>query len=441
MDVLLRECLEYFRARPVYRKLFGKIREKYISLGHLGGTVVLRGLSMEEKRQLGGFLQKDFTENQTVSVSASLMDKALKSSRFDSLSWEEILEGYYGETLIGKKERKRIEAEKCGEYFQKILENSTGESAVNWLSYVLEEHAEGYQTLMQQYNERPQELQMVLKNVMEAAEKLSTYREPFAVKHTETDDAKTEQKKELLPVFAAQITGNPHYFDEGTTAEKLLSAFLKWYLGDAVSVELSGAEFKKELLYRAGILKDELSNDVLSYGIHAWKNDGNVHAGIEGFVREGEILKLTLKTLGGLGDIRGEGNNVYIVENPAVFSSLVERYPQFTFVCGNGQPKLAVLILLDKLSEHHTLYYAGDFDPEGLQIATRLKLRYGERLKLWNYRVDLYEKYTSEVLLTDPRLHKLEKIHLPELQGIKEIMRRKKRAAYQEAMLGEYICE
>ena len=73
----LAECLDYFRQRPVYEKLFQKFREKYASLGHMGGKVVLSGLTLEEKQQLGGFLQKDYTENKTVTVSAELLEKRL----------------------------------------------------------------------------------------------------------------------------------------------------------------------------------------------------------------------------------------------------------------------------------------------------------------------------------------------------------------------------
>lgn len=59
--------------------------------------------------------------------------------------------------------------------------------------------------------------------------------------------------------------------------------------------------------------------------------------------------------------------------------------------------------------EEHEFYYAGDFDPEGLLIAQRLK--------------------------------KLERVRFSELQEIKELMLREKKAAYQEAMMGEYLCE
>lgn len=55
---LLEECMLYFKARPVYKKLFLKIRDKYTSLGRFGGTALLTSLSREEKSQLGGGLSK-----------------------------------------------------------------------------------------------------------------------------------------------------------------------------------------------------------------------------------------------------------------------------------------------------------------------------------------------------------------------------------------------
>ena len=48
---LLEECMLYFKARPVYKKLFLKMRDKYAGLGHFGGTAMLTSLSREEKSQ------------------------------------------------------------------------------------------------------------------------------------------------------------------------------------------------------------------------------------------------------------------------------------------------------------------------------------------------------------------------------------------------------
>ena len=51
-------------------------------------------------------------------------------------------------------------------------------------------------------------------------------------------------------------------------------------------------------------------------------------------------------------------------------------------------------------------------------IAQKLKIRYGERLKLWKYEADLYETYLSEVELSDRRMKKLEQVSVQELQEI-----------------------
>ena len=79
-----------------------------------------------------------------------------------------------------------------------------------WLKEVLENHGNGYEILMQQYRENPEGLRDILKNIMKAYQQICIIR-----------------KKTALAVFAAQVTGNPHYFDAGKTAERLLILFLK----------------------------------------------------------------------------------------------------------------------------------------------------------------------------------------------------------------------
>lgn len=75
-----KECRAYFLERSVYKKLFAKIQEKYAGIGHFGGTFLLDDLTKEEKEQLGGFLQKDFSGQKNVRVTAKQMEKALQSS-------------------------------------------------------------------------------------------------------------------------------------------------------------------------------------------------------------------------------------------------------------------------------------------------------------------------------------------------------------------------
>lgn len=418
------EALEYFQSRSVYEKLFQRLKEKYESLGKMGGTVVLTDLTLEEKNQLSGFFQKDYTEKEKVSISCSAMEKALENSRFSGVSVEALLTGYFGAPLCSKRELRSQEQEEKEQYFQGLLQNTASSEAKGWLQRVLTEKKEGYLLFMQQYREDRDALSVLWQQVEQAIFALPV--------------VKNKEQKELLAVFAARITGDPHAFDEGTRGEKLLSAFLRSYLDVQEETKDFGAEYKGRLFYEAGILRDPMSRDVLAYGIRGWKRDGELHPGLEGFWQSGEPVKMTLQTLSGLGQAASafpEAQEVYVVENPAVFSVLVEKYPRRACLCGNGQVNQAVLALMDLLAGTGILYYAGDFDPEGLLIAQRLKKRYGQGLRLWNYRVDWYETYLSEVRLDDVRLKKLAQVCQTELLPLKEAMCRERRAAYQEAML------
>lgn len=419
---LLEECMLYFKARPVYKKLFLKMRDKYAGLGRFGGTVLLTSLSREEKNQLGGFFQKDYTINKTITISADLMERCLASSKFAGLTWELILETYFEEPLQVKREIELAESKRREDYFAEILERISDESGREWLHCVLTEKKEGYLLIMQLYKENPEELRNVLNYVTAGIAKLKVFQE--------------KKQKELLPVFSANITGNPHYFDEGKTGEKLLFHYLKERNFVLKQEGLSKVEYKNRIYYEAGILKDEVSNDALAYGIHGWRMEGGLHKGIEGFFESQEPVKLTLQTIGRLEKICGQSQQVYVVENPAVFSVLIREHPEWTVICGNGQLRLAVLVLMDKFMGDTVFWYAGDFDPEGLLIAQKLKLRYGDRLNLWKYEVNLYETYLSEVELSDRRIKKLKQVYIQELQEIKEVMCKKRRAAYQESMIG-----
>ena len=210
--------------------------------------------------------------------------------------------------------------------------------------------------------------------------------------------------------------------------------------GESGKMEDFRAEEKAALFYRAGLLKDELSNHVLVYGISGAEKDGRPHKGILGYLEQREPLHLSLLTLGKLARVSPQtGKRVYIVENPAVFAVLAKAWPDAAIVCGNGQTRLATLVLLDLFGSDTEFWYAGDYDPEGLLIAQRLKERYGERLHFWQYRREFYEKYRSDVEISDRSIKKLDRVYREELQDIKQAMKRQKKAAYQEAMLGEYL--
>ena len=186
-------------------------------------------------------------------------------------------------------------------------------------------------------------------------------------------------------------------------------------------------------------MKRNLHNTVLLYGVQAFLKDGTAHMGLDGFYRMREPLQCTLQTLYRLERVSG-GEDVYVVENPAVFAALVSRYPEQAFVCTNGQLRLSALILLDLLSRDSRLYYAGDYDPEGLGIAQRLKDRYGSRLELWEYEPDYYLRAGAadrlqQGTIAPERMKKLDKLRDVQLVEIADRIRLYEQAAYQYSML------
>lgn len=441
----LEECIQYFRQRKIYDRLLGEVADKYQSLGHFGGRVQLSGLSTEDCRQLGGFFQKDYEGQKTVTISAAAMEKALADSRFAGLSWEEILQGYFGEELVGRKERKLQQDAERERYFAEIIETIPESPGSLWLGQVLQEKGEGYLLLMKHYREQPEKLRGSLLLLLQAIPRLPVLA--------------AEGKRyshELLAVFAAETTGDPHFFDAGNLGEQLLVCFLKscfWesllrnfsdspYSSSRSLGEMTALEEKAALFYGAGLLKDELSNHVLVYGISGIGKAGVLHRGIFGYLEQCEPLHLTLMTLGKLAQVVPRtGKRVYIVENPAVFAVLVKAWPNAAIVCGNGQLRLAALVLLDLFDEDTQFWYAGDYDPEGLLIAQKLKERYGERLRFWQYHREFYEKYRSDVEISDRSLKKLDRIYHEELQDIKQAMRQRRKAAYQETMMEVYLAD
>lgn len=417
------QCKQYFESRPVFGRLFQKMREKYASLGHLGGYVVLTDVTREEAEQLGGFLQKDYQNNTTIRVSMDLLKKALKNSKFSEFTWEEILEKFFSQPLVIKKQVQEEEQNTRNQFFQEMVKQADEEGR-KWLQAVHETKQYGYYILMQQYTQNSKNLETILIMLFRAISNLPV--------------RKNQTKR--LAVFAASVTGNPHYFDQGTLEERLFTSFLQFYLGHT-TLRINGAEEKNQLFYQAGILKDDLSNYVLTYGVMGLDKNGNLHEGLQGFCERKEATLITLQLLSHLSKAMSQdtaNKTIYVVENPSIFSILMEHNPNSCILCTNGQPRLAVFILMDLLVLESTFYYAGDFDPEGLLIAQDLKQRYGKQLKLWNYKPTFYMENLSNVILSEQRLKKLKKIGIKELQLIKQLIEKEKRAVYQEKIFDTY---
>ncbi len=237
-----------------------------------------------------------------------------------------------------------------------------------------------------------------------------------------------------LAVFSAKLTGNPHAFDSGTKEGGMLyQVILIDLINRGMQVETSElfpAYKRQKSYFLAGIMIDDISNYAMLYNIHAYKPDGSIHKGIEGFFEEKDIVQLTLNIISELDTVECIDNEIYIVENPSVFAMLCGKK---SCMCMNGQPRLACLMVLELLAKSGTrVYYSGDLDPEGLLIAQKLSGFYTGEFNYWHMGKLDYDECISKEMLSDRRVKMLDNISDERLLAVACEMRRCMRAGYQE---------
>ena len=107
-----------------------------------------------------------------------------------------------------------------------------------------------------------------------------------------------------------------------------------------------------------------------------------------------------------------------------------------------GQPRKAAWQLLDLLTaENPAIFYAGDLDPEGMDIADRIWKRYPNAVHLWRMGPEDYEKSRSEEEISDRRLSMLSRLQNPQLVETAVLIQKEKKAGYQEALLDEMLAD
>ena len=140
---LLEEAVSYFKQEGFRRLMLG-FQERYASLGHVGGSVLLSNPKEEERDALEGFLQTNCHKQKNLTVSEKAFSHALEKSKFAEVTLEEILEKVCSSPLISKKEiqvQKEVESQK---HFQKLLDKFEHTRAEKWLQQILDEKCPPY---------------------------------------------------------------------------------------------------------------------------------------------------------------------------------------------------------------------------------------------------------------------------------------------------------
>ncbi len=284
-------------------------------------------------------------------VSLIHFEQQLQKTKFEGLSLKTLLEGYFGESLIAKKEiiqKKQADQER---FFKVICERHPG---LSWWVNHIQKKLPDSRLVFQIYDRDPSLLNHWIRNLAAAIHSLPA-----------------EGEAVRLPFFAQKLTGNPHEFDLSTEQGRLLlhALSVKTMLASDEKdlVQTSSSEEISELLLSYGIYRDDITNYVTCANIIAYTATGP-HPVWNAAASSQTVLNAPLRELNGLHKaVPSQGNDVWIVENSGVCSAILDILPFAPILCTHGQFKLAAFLLLDKLVKTGvTLHYSGDLDPEGL---------------------------------------------------------------------------
>jgi len=388
MKPLVDEAVHYFKASTGFSCLFEQFRKKYASLGKVGGSVSIQSFKHDELEAIARFFGDEVaTLRLKKTVTLRAFEKKLQTTKFEGVTLLELLEAYFGEALVTKQEALAQMEGQRAERFREL--KRTYPSLTFWFTYL---------------ERRTADTHWINRMVETDGFNVSCERLAQAMERLPLD-------YERLPVFGQRIVGNPHAFDRTNELGRLLIHALHVKRGQG-GPPPSDTERVNELLLEFKLLRDDIS-----------------------------VLNVPMRELLNVDRVRpSRGHTVWIVENSGVFSSLLDDVPDAPLVCTHGQFKLATYRLLDALvASGCQLKYAGDFDPEGLQMAARLKERYGDKLDYWCMDLESYVTSEPSVELAEERLVKLDRVTDVELQDVVEEMKRRGTAGYQEALLAEMV--
>ncbi|QQK80746.1 hypothetical protein HUG20_13145 [Salicibibacter cibi] len=233
---MLDEALAYFQGKSGFRRLFPLFRKKMESLGRVGGSVDITDFKDTELEEIAVFFGS--TKEvllQKKKIYLLRFEKKLGETRFAGVGVRALLEGYFNEKIVSKKEtheQKRESEERTLVHWGAQYPDLT-----HWFDYLRTRGPDTYWVYRLLESGRLAELVPVLHDAVR-----NLTEEPIR-----------------LPVFSQKVSGDPHTFDMNQDAGKLLMHVLQIKSG---CPPINGSEEATRLLESFYILRDDITNNV-----------------------------------------------------------------------------------------------------------------------------------------------------------------------------------
>ena len=418
----MKESLDLINSNKIYKKIFLEVYSKYKKYGKITGSFTLKAATTEERQILFNFDSKVLTEGKAKIKCSTVRD--LFNRKLKEYSFEELLVKVVGKELKTNKEVKDEEKEQEEKFYNDILKASDDGVGKQWFIEILDKKKYGYNIIVRKYKSEIRNLKELKRKIILIINSLNKL--PYL-----------NNEYENIAVFSAVNTKDSHFFDNDKFTGRLFIKAISFILNKDEPKDINEIN---ELYYEVGILKDEISNHTTIYGLNAFNRDNSEVKAINSFNIWKEPLQISISNLLKIDYLEAINNTVFIFENPAVFHKILKMSDDnISLICTSGQLNLSSYIVLNKIRNLKNIYYAGDFDPEGLMIAYKIKKRYKEKVKFLNYTRESYINTMSNNIIEEKSMSQLNKINCSELDEVINELRINKRAAYQELLIDEYL--
>lgn len=418
----MKESLDLINSNKIYKKIFLEVYSKYKKYGKITGSFTLKAATTEERQILFNFDSKALTEGKVKIKCSTVRD--LFNRKLKEYSFEELLVKVVGKELKTNKEVKDEEKEQEEKFYDDILKASDDGVGKQWFIEILDKKKYGYNIIVRKYKSEIRNLKELKRKIILIINSLNKL--PYL-----------NNEYENIAVFSAVNTKDSHFFDSDKFTGRLFIKAISFILNKDDPKDINEIN---ELYYEVGILKDEISNHTTIYGLNAFNMDSSEVKAVNSFNLWKEPLQISISNLLKIDYFEAINNTVFIFENPAVFHKILKvNGDNISLICTSGQLNLSSYILLNKIRNLKNIYYAGDFDPEGLMIAYKINKRYKDKVKFLNYTRESYINTMSNNIIEEKSMSQLNKINCSELDEVINELRINKRAAYQELLIDEYL--
>lgn len=423
----LREAARHYFSQPGFTRFLAGLRKRQ-EASKLGarGYVNLHGLTEQERATLDGFYGTYTTADQLAAKRYSIarFSRLLLESKF-ALTIPQLFQLLEGELVMTRGERKTTADAEWNELVDEMIvyggfsRSAAHESILNWMEGLRSDQTAGSRVLKKLFLASQAAARECTKHCLHALKLLA-----------QTHAHSADQPAALpirLPILAAHATGDAHALDWKFPVGRLFWWALVEIYGDSSIVrqpseatemmeeaetetadqgQMPRAILIREAYRCAGVADDDISSQVMLFA--------------PGWLQSWEERVLTLRQVERLSidELRKiSPSAIYAVENPSVFAVLMDQAASFNqaailgtavdtgiasnlpiLVCVNGQPSVAVIRMLELLcagDARRPLYYSGDLDVKGLDIAQGLMQRFKHNFQQWRMDKEQYTRYSK----------------------------------------------